>query len=293
MQIQRKPEWLRISRTAHDQYAQVSNLLSQQGLHTICRSGKCPNQAECWSRGTATFMLLGDICTRACKFCATTTGRPLPVDENEARHIADTVKAMHLKHIVLTSVTRDDLSDQGATHWRRCIQAIRKECDNVTIEALVPDLYGKQELIAEVLKASPDIFAHNIETVERLTPLVRTKATYQTSLQTLSIAHRLGTRTKTSIMLGLGETYQEVLQTMDDARQVGVEIFTLGQYLQPSRKHYPVQEYITPEMFAQYKQIAIDKGFPYVVSGPLVRSSYHAEEAINRDRNPQNESLAQ
>ncbi len=280
MQIQRKPEWLRISRASHDQYAEVSHLLAGQGLHTICRSGKCPNMAECWSRGTATFMLLGDVCTRGCKFCATKTGRPLPPDEDEPRRLAESVQSMGLRHVVLTSVTRDDLSDQGAGHWRKCIEAIREMCPTVTIEALIPDMSGEEALIEEILKAQPDVLAHNIETVERLTPVVRTKATYRTSLRTLEVAHRLGARTKTSIMLGLGENKEEVLQAMDDARQVGVSVFTLGQYLQPSKNHYAVQEYVTPAMFAEYKRIGLEKGFEFVVSGPLVRSSYHAEEAM-------------
>ena len=281
MQIQRKPEWLRISRVSHDRYSHVSNLLSQQSLHTICRSGKCPNQAECWSRGTATFMLLGDICTRGCKFCATATGRPLPPDEGEPERLAASVEAMHLRYVVLTSVTRDDLPDQGANHWRRCIEAVRQRCPRVKIEALVPDFSGEETLVKEVLAAAPDVFAHNMETVARLTPLVRAKATYQTSLHTLSVAHEAGLRTKTGIMLGLGETQEEVLKAMDDALGAGVDIFTLGQYLQPSRRHYPVAEYITPEWFAEYKQIALDKGFSFVESGPLVRSSYHAEMALD------------
>ncbi len=280
MQTQRKPEWLRINRASHDHYSDVSNLLAQQGLHTICRSGKCPNQAECWSRGTATFMLLGDICTRGCKFCATMTGRPLPPDEDEPARLAESVAAMNLRYVVLTSVTRDDLPDQGANHWRRCIEAVRKQCPKVKIEALVPDFSGKETLVREVLCAAPDVFAHNMETVARLTPLVRAKATYQTSLHTLGVAHEAGLRTKTGIMLGLGETREEVLQTMDDALGAGVDIFTLGQYLQPSRRHCPVAEYITPERFAEYKRIALDKGFSFVESGPLVRSSYHAESAF-------------
>ncbi len=280
MQIRRKPEWLRISRKAVDSYSTVNSLVKGKCLHTICQSGKCPNQAECWSRGTATFMLLGDICTRGCKFCATTTGRPLPPDPLEPEHLADSVELMNLRHVVLTSVTRDDLPDQGAQHWADCIRAIRRRTPHVTIEILTADFWSKEELIRIVAEAQPDIFSHNIETVERLTPIVRTKATYQGSLNTLRIIHSLGFRTKTGFMLGLGETEEEILQTMDDLRTVGVDILTIGQYLQPSSKHYPVADYITPEKFSEYQTIALSKGFTHVVSGPLVRSSYHAEEAI-------------
>ncbi len=280
MQIKRKPEWLRISRKADANYTTVNSLVKGKCLHTICQSGKCPNQAECWSRGTATFMLLGDICTRGCKFCATTTGRPLPPDPLEPEHLADSVELMELKHVVLTSVTRDDLPDQGAQHWADCIRTIRRRTPKVTIEILTADFWSKEELIRMVAEAQPDIFSHNIETVERLTPIVRTKATYKGSLETLRIIHSLGFRTKTGFMLGLGETEEEVLQTMDDLKAVGVEILTIGQYLQPSSKHYPVADYITPEKFNEYRDIALSKGFTHVVSGPLVRSSYHAEEAM-------------
>ncbi len=282
MNIKRKPEWLRISRKAIDSYSTVNSLIKGNCLHTICQSGKCPNQAECWSRGTATFMLMGDICTRGCKFCATTTGRPLPLDPLEPKHLADSVQLMGLKHVVLTSVTRDDLPDQGAQHWADCINAIRQTSPHVTIEVLTSDFWSREDLIRIVAEAKPDIFSHNIETVERLTPLVRTKATYRGSIKTLSIMHSMGFTTKTGFMLGLGETEEEILQTMDDLRAVGVEILTLGQYLQPSSKHYPVADYIHPDKFAEYKRIALRKGFSYVVSGPLIRSSYHAEEAISK-----------
>ncbi|MCM1034531.1 MAG: lipoyl synthase [Paludibacter sp.] len=280
MHITRKPEWLKIKRTSADQYALVSGLVGKNCLHTICQSGKCPNQAECWSRGTATFMILGDICTRGCKFCATTTGKPLPPDSDEPLRLAESVKAMHLRHVVLTSVTRDDLPDQGAEHWKQCINAIRRQCPDTTIEILTADFDAREELIRIVAEAKPDIFSHNLETVRRITPFVRSKATYEGSLRTLSTIRSLGFRTKTGIMLGLGETHDEILQTMDDARAAGVTILTIGQYLQPSGKHYPVQDYITPQAFAAYKQIALTKGFSHVESAPLVRSSYHAEEAM-------------
>lgn len=280
MQIIRKPEWLKNRRTSSEHYALVSGLVGRNCLHTICRSGKCPNQAECWSRGTATFMILGDICTRGCKFCATRTGRPLPPDTAEPERLAQSVRQMGLRHVVLTSVTRDDLPDQGAAHWKRCIEAVRAQCPATTVEILTADFDAKEELIGIVASAHPDIFSHNLETVRRLTPLVRSKATYEGSLRTLEIIHSLGFRTKTGIMLGLGETHEEILQTMDDARAAGVSILTMGQYLQPSGRHYPVQEYITPERFAEYKRIALGKGFLHVESAPLVRSSYHAEEAL-------------
>lgn len=281
MQITRKPEWLKIKRTSSDQYARVSQLVGRNCLHTICQSGKCPNQAECWSRGTATFMILGDICTRGCRFCATQTGIPLPPDLSEPERLAESIRQMQLHHVVLTSVTRDDLPDQGALHWKHCIEVVRKQCPQTTIEILTADFDAREELIRIVADAHPDIFSHNLETVRRLTPIVRSKATYEGSLRTLNIIHSLGFRTKTGFMLGLGETHEEVLQTMDDALAAGVTILTMGQYLQPSAKHYPVQAYITPERFADYKRIAIEKGFLHVESAPLVRSSYHAESAMN------------
>ena len=280
MNISRKPEWLRISRKSTDEYPHVNALIHAGGLHTICQEGKCPNKAECWSRGTATFMILGDRCTRACKFCATSTARPLPPDPEEPEKLAASVSAMNLRHVVITSVTRDDLPDEGAEHWRRCVEAVRQACKHTTIEILTPDFNQKEQLIRIVGEAQPDIFSHNLETVERLTPQVRSRATYRGSLQSLKIMHNLGFRTKTGIMLGLGETEDEVMQTMDDALNAGVSIFTMGQYLQPSSAHFPVAEYITPDKFKEYKNTALEKGFAYVESGPLVRSSYHAEEAM-------------
>ena len=280
MPIIHKPEWLRTSLAGNGTSAYVRSLIQTRGLHTICQEGKCPNKAECWRCGTATFMILGDRCTRACKFCATATGHPLPPDPSEPGLLAVSVQDMQLKHVVITSVTRDDLPDEGAEHWRQCIEAVRQACPDTTIEVLTPDFNQKEPLIRIVAQAWPDIFAHNLETVERLTPMIRSRATYQGSLQTLRIMHGLGFRTKTGLMLGLGETEQEVLQTMNDALQAGVSILTLGQYLQPSAKHFPVAEYITPEQFAQYKQTALDMGFAFVESAPLVRSSYHAERAM-------------
>lgn len=282
MNIKRKPEWLRISRQNIGDYAKVSSLLKENCLHTICQSGMCPNQHECWARGTATFMILGDVCTRSCKFCATKTGRPLPPDPKEPEHLADSVEIMKLRHVVITSVDRDDLPDKGAQHWADCIAAVRKRCPQATIEVLLPDFDAQADLVNIVLAENPDIVSHNVETVERITPLVRSRATYRGSLKALELMHSQGHKTKTGIMLGLGETDEEILQTMDDALAAGVSIFTMGQYLQPSRNNYPVADYITPEHFEELKQIGLKKGFAYVESGPLVRSSYHAEEALAR-----------
>ena len=271
-------------------YAEVAKIVEKQGLHTICESGRCPNRVECWSRKTATFMVLGDVCTRACKFCATSTGRPLPPDTNEPQRVARSVASMGLKHAVITSVTRDDLPDGGAGHWAAVIRAVRQACPDTTIEVLIPDFEGRSSLVDIVLEARPDITGHNIETVSRLTPTVRSRAQYGVSLEVLShIASRgrnadgdieLRTIAKSGLMLGLGETSAEVLGALDDLRRAGVSIVTLGQYLQPTKAHLPVVEYVTPEMFDFYKQEAIARGFSHVASGPLVRSSYMAEQAL-------------
>ena len=273
----RKPEWLKIKIGSTETSAQVGNILRSHCLHTICTSGRCPNQAECWSRGTATFMILGNICTRSCRFCNTPTGHPLPPAADEPQKLAESVKLMKLKHAVITSVDRDDLPDQGAGHWAECIRAVRSENPGTTIEVLLPDFQGKAELMATVIDARPDILGHNIETVRRITPDVRSAARYDRSLEVLRQMAASGIPTKSSIMLGLGETRDEILETMDDLRAAGVTIFTLGQYLQPTRKHLPVREYVHPDTFREYKEIALKKGFRACESGPLVRSSYHAE----------------
>lgn len=279
MDIKRKPEWLKISRQMGAHYGEVSNMVNSCRLHTICQSGKCPNMHECWSRGTATFMIMGDICTRTCKFCATNSGRPSPLDTKEPQHLAQSIEAMQLKHVVLTCVTRDDLPDQGARHWVDCITAVKQRCPQTTIEILTSDFFGNKDLIEKVAKAQPDIFAHNLEVVRRLTPAIRSRATYDNSLKTLQLIAATGIPAKTGIMAGLGENRQEVLDTMDDALAAGCTIFTIGQYLQPSRQQVPVEEYITPQQFDYYRQAALQKGFKHCESGPLVRSSYHAEEA--------------
>ena len=276
----RKPEWLKIKLGSDVTYDETRAVLQKHCLHTICTSGRCPNQGECWSRGTATFMIGGAVCTRACKFCNTETGRPLPLDPKEPRHVAESVRALGLKHAVVTSVDRDDLPDKGSAHWVETIRQIRELCPGVTVEVLIPDFDGQAELIAPILEEHPEMVAHNMETVRRLTPVVRSRATYECSLSVLAQIAEAGLPAKTGLMLGLGETQEEILETMDDLRQVDCSILTLGQYLQPTRRHYPVQEYVHPDRFAELREIALDKGFRHVESGPLVRSSYHAERHL-------------
>lgn len=276
----RKPEWLKIKLGSDVTYDETRAVLQKHCLHTICTSGRCPNQGECWSRGTATFMIGGAVCTRACKFCNTETGRPLPLDPAEPRHVAESVRALALKHAVVTSVDRDDLPDKGSAHWVETIRQIREFCPSVTIEVLIPDFDGQAALIAPILQERPEVVAHNMETVRRLTPIVRSRATYDCSLSVLAQIAEAGLPAKTGLMLGLGETQEEILETMDDLRQVNCSILTLGQYLQPTRRHYPVQEYVHPDRFAELREIALDKGFRHVESGPLVRSSYHAERHL-------------
>ncbi len=276
----RKPDWLKIRLPKGREFAKVNSLIRKYQLHTICTSGNCPNHADCWERGTATLMILGDICTRSCKFCNVATGKPLPVDTNEPLRVAQTVQELELKHCVLTSVDRDDLPDGGAWAWAETIKQVKQLNDKTTIEALIPDFDGKKDLINQVIGAAPEIISHNLETVRRLTPLIRSRARYNTSLEVIQLIGESSLVAKSGIMLGLGETEDEVLQTMDDLLAVNCKVFTLGQYLQPTRQNYPVQEYITPEKFENYKQIGLQKGFKFVESGPLVRSSYHAEKHI-------------
>ena len=278
--VLKKPEWLKIRLQSDESSAEVERIVREHSLHTICSSGLCPNKAECWRRRTATFMILGDICTRGCRFCATKTGIPLAVDTSEPEKVAESVRLMGLRHVVVTSVTRDDLSDGGARHWAAVVEAIRKENPDATIELLIPDLDARADLIEIVAASQPDIVGHNIETVERLTPVVRSRAKYQTSLRTLEIISSLGLVSKSGLMVGLGESDDEVIQTLGDLREVGVEIVTLGQYLRPSLEHYPVAAYITPEKFEWYRLQALEMGFSYCASAPLVRSSYLADAAL-------------
>lgn len=274
----RKPEWLKISIAANERYAETKRIVESHSLHTICSSGRCPNMGECWGHGTATFMIGGDICTRCCKFCNTRTGKPLPLDEKEPVHVAESVALMKLSHAVITSVDRDDLPDLGAAHWAQTIREIRQMNPDTTVEVLIPDFQGRRELVQQVIEAGPDIISHNMETVRRISPMVRSAARYETSLAVLQQIAESGIACKSGIMVGLGETPEEVETLMDDLRAVGCKILTIGQYLQPSRQHYPVAEYVTPAQFAAYRELGLAKGFSQVESGPLVRSSYHAEK---------------
>lgn len=276
-----KPEWLKIKLPRGFKTSQVVELLNDKHLHTICSSGMCPNRAECWGAGTATFMIGGNICTRNCKFCNVTSGKPLPLDEREINDIVDSVKQLKLKHVVVTSVDRDDLEDCGANHWAKLIRTLKKECTGVTMEVLIPDFKGRVELLDIVVAEGPDIISHNLETVRRLTPDVRTFATYDGSLSVLRYLASKGIKTKSGIMLGLGETKEEVLQTMDDLLEVGCKIMTIGQYLQPTKQHYDVRDYIHPDQFAEYGEIGRKKGFRHIESAPMVRSSYHAEKHLH------------
>lgn len=278
--VLKKPGWLKIRLHRTAEFAEVQHIVDKHRLHTICSSGRCPNQAECWSRRTATFMILGDICTRGCRFCATRTGHPLPPDADEPRQVAESVALMKLRHVVVTSVTRDDLPDGGAGHWAATVEAIRSQNPDAVIELLIPDLDAKPDLLDTVAASKPDIIGHNIETVERLTPVVRSRARYRTSLAALRYLSERGTVTKSGLMVGLGENDDEVLRTLHDLREAGVRIVTLGQYLRPTLEHYPVAAYITPEKFEWYKLRATEMGFDYCASAPLVRSSYMAEEAL-------------
>ena len=281
MSYVRKPDWLKTKLQSNPQFVQVNKIVQEHGLHTICSSGRCPNMCECWNKGTATFMIAGEICTRSCRFCNTLTGRPLPLDLTEPNRVAESIRLMNLQHAVVTSVDRDDLPDGGAMHWALTIRAIKTVNPRTTLEVLIPDFDGKTELLDIIINEKPDIISHNLETVARLTPTIRTKAKYNTSLSVLRYISSQNVVTKTGIMLGLGETENEVLTLMDDALSTGCSIITIGQYMQPSRQNINVSEYITPEKFDEYKQIGLEKGFRVVESAPLVRSSYCAEKHIS------------
>lgn len=278
----RRPEWLRVKLPTGENYRKVRSIVSEHKLHTICQSGNCPNMGECWGEGTATFMILGNVCTRSCGFCAVATGRPEPVDPFEPARVARSVELMGVKHCVITSVDRDDLEDGGADTWARTIRAVRRRCPGTTMETLIPDFKGRWQDLAVVLEAAPDVLSHNLETVRRLTKEVRVQARYDRSLEVLMRAGKAGLRTKSGIMLGLGETDQEVLETMDDMRSVGTQVMTIGQYLQPTREHLAVQEFVHPDRFARFREEGLARGFLFVESGPLVRSSYHAERHVGR-----------
>lgn len=269
---------MRMQMPGGDRYMHVKEQVGKHGLHTICTSGNCPNIGECWAAGTATFMILGEICTRSCKFCAVRTGKPLPADESEALRLADTIRTMGIRHAVITSVDRDDLSDKGAGFWARTIRILKDELPHLSMETLIPDFDADPDLVQMVIDAAPEVISHNLETVERLTPQVRSRAKYRSSLEVIRQIARSEVTSKSGIMLGLGETEKEVLQCMDDLLEAGCEVLTLGQYLQPTMHHMPVEEYIHPDQFERYRKIALDKGFKAVESSPLVRSSYHAEK---------------
>jgi len=263
-----------------ESYSKVKNLAGKYGLHTICTSGNCPNIGECWNRGTATFMILGEICTRNCKFCGVKTGKPLPPDPSEPKKIAESVQILGVKHCVITSVDRDDLDDLGAGFWAETISEVKKLNPETKIETLIPDFQGREELIRQVAEAGPDVISHNLETVERLTPFIRSAAKYRRSLEVLKTIASSGKIAKSGIMLGLGETREEVLQTMDDLLAAGCKVMTIGQYLAPTLQHIQVVEYVEPAKFEEFKKNGLEKGFSFVESAPLVRSSYRAENHV-------------
>jgi lipoyl synthase len=277
----KKPNWLRVKLPIGEEYKHVRQIVDTHKLHTICESGNCPNMGECWGEGTATFMILGNICTRSCGFCAVATGRPLAIDWQEPKRVAEAIHLMKVKHAVVTSVDRDELKDGGSIIWYNTIKAIRELNPQTTLETLIPDFKAQEENIQRIIDAAPDVVSHNIETVERLTRHVRIQAKYWRSMETLRFLKKGGMRTKSGIMLGLGETKEEVIQTMQDLKDSAVDVITIGQYLQPTPKHLPVQRYIHPSEFAELREIGYQMGLDYVESGPLVRSSYHSDRHVH------------
>ncbi len=277
---QRKPEWLRVKLPVGEGYRMVRSIVDQYKLHTICESGNCPNMGECWGAGTATFMILGNICTRGCSFCAVATGKPTEYDTDEPNRVAQAIKLMRVKHAVITSVNRDELKDKGAEIWYQTVRAIKTTTPQTTIETLIPDVKGDWQALERIISAGQEVVSHNMETVERLYRAVRPQARYSRSLEQIKRTKQYGKRTKSGIMLGLGETADEVYKAMDDLVAHGLDILTLGQYLQPTKLHHPVIEYITPDKFLAYKEEGLKRGLKYVESGPLVRSSYHAERHV-------------
>ncbi|HNE45048.1 MAG TPA: lipoyl synthase [Chitinophagales bacterium] len=277
---QRKPKWLKVKLPTGENYRMVRELVDQHKLHTICESGNCPNMGECWGEGTATFMILGNVCTRSCSFCAVATGRPTELDLEEPFRVAEAIKLMGVKHAVITSVNRDELADRGAAIWNRTVTEVKRLSPQTTIETLIPDVKSNWDALELMISPGQEVVSHNMETVKRLYRLVRPQAKYERSLEQIKRTKDYGKRTKSGVMLGLGESAEEVYEIMDDLVANGCEILTLGQYLQPTRMHLDVQEYVTPEMFDHYREIGLAKGFLYVESGPLVRSSYHAERHV-------------
>lgn len=276
----KKPNWLRVKLPIGESYKHVRGLVDTHQLHTICESGNCPNMGECWGAGTATFMILGNVCTRSCGFCAVATGRPAPADWDEPQRVAEAIHLMKVKHAVITSVDRDELKDGGSIIWYNTIEAVKGLNPGTTLETLIPDFQGRKEQVQRIIDAAPDVVSHNMETVERMTRQVRIQAKYRRSLDVLRMLKQGGMRTKTGIMLGLGETKEEVIQSMRDLVEVGCDVLTLGQYLQPTKKHLPVQRFVHPDEFAELREIGYSIGFDYVESGPLVRSSYHSEKHV-------------
>ena len=276
----KKPDWLRVKLPTGESYRKVRSLVDEYKLHTICQSGNCPNMGECWGEGTATFMILGNVCTRSCSFCAVKTGRPTEYDEEEPLRVAQAVFLMKVKHAVITSVNRDELKDRGAAIWHQTVKNIKSLCPDTTIETLIPDVKSSWDALETMISAGQEVVSHNMETVERLYRLVRPQAKYARSLEQIKRTKEYGKRTKSGIMLGLGETKEEVIQAMDDLLAHGCDVLTLGQYLQPTKMHLAVAEFVHPTLFAEYKEIGLAKGFDFVESGPLVRSSYHAERHI-------------
>ncbi len=276
----RRPEWLRVRLPIGEDYRRVRALVDEYKLHTICQSGNCPNMGECWGAGTATFMILGNVCTRSCSFCAVKTGRPTEYDTDEPRRVAEAIRLMNVKHAVITSVNRDELADRGAEIWYQTIITVKKECPETAIETLIPDVKANWDALERMISAGQEVVSHNMETVERLYRMVRPQAKYQRSLEQIKRIKEFGKRTKTGIMLGLGEEKAEVLKAMDDLLISGCDVLTLGQYLQPTKMHLEVANFVHPDQFAEYKEIGLTKGFRYVESGPMVRSSYHAERHL-------------
>ena len=276
----KKPNWLRVKLPTGESFKQVRGLVDTHKLHTICESGNCPNMGECWGAGTATFMILGNVCTRSCGFCAVATGRPEPVDWDEPQRVAEAIYLMKVKHAVITSVDRDELKDGGSIIWYNTIHAVKQLCPDTTLETLIPDFKGNKDQVQRVIDAAPEVVSHNIETVERLTKRVRIQAKYWRSMEVLRTLKEGGMRVKSGIMLGLGETRDEVIRTLHDLKDNGADVVTIGQYLQPTRKHLPVDRFVHPDEFAEYREVGYKIGLDYVESGPLVRSSYHSEKHV-------------
>lgn len=280
----KKPDWLRVKLPMGENYKRVRQLVDEYQLHTICQSGHCPNMGECWGEGTATFMILGNVCTRSCSFCAVATGRPPELDTDEPARVAEAIRLMEVKHAVITSVNRDELKDKGAKIWYETVRQVKEQSPQTTIETLIPDVRGKWDALELMISGGQEVVSHNMETVSRLYRKVRPQAKYQRSLEQIQRTKAAGHRTKSGIMAGLGETKEEMFQIMDDLLEHGCDVLTIGQYLQPTKRHMEIAEYVHPDLFAEYKEVGLEKGFDYVESGPMVRSSYHAERHVYPNR---------